>query len=375
MSSDGSLLPAEALDPGALEPPALVAAAADQAGPSAEPLPEATSGQPTADQPEKKRRAEIDELQANNEKLQRVNDELRAVNAEYQCKLAELTALKTAADLRRDVSEENMHQSARRRDEFLAMLSHELRNPLGAMITATALLGAPDEAQRARLIRVLDRQTRQMARLLDDLLEVARVTGNKIELRKTVLDLREVSVDAVESIRTHMDMRRVDFNVDIDDGPLWVNGDAARLQQIQANLLSNAAKYTPAHGHVRFIARREGNEAVIRVQDDGPGIAQAMLEKVFDMFVQAERTLDRAEGGLGVGLTLVRSLVGMHGGTVIAVSAGEGAGSEFVVRLPLVAAPARAQASRPRQAGCPSRCRRWRSSKTTPTAARCCAKS
>ena len=246
--------------------------------------------------------------------------------------------------------EETIHEGVRRRDEFLAMLSHELRNPLGAMVTATSLLNAQDEGQRSRLIRVLDRQTKQMARLLDDLLEVTRVTENKIELRKTVVDLREVAGDAVESMRTHMDTRRVGLSVDLDDRPLWVDGDAARLQQIQANLLSNAAKYTPPQGHVRFIARREGGDAVIRVQDDGPGIAGSMLDKVFDMFVQAERTLDRAEGGLGVGLTLVRSLVAMHGGTVVAVSEGEGAGSEFVVRLPLVEAPTDgAQSSQPKR--------------------------
>ena len=244
--------------------------------------------------------------------------------------------------------EESIKESVRRRDEFLAMLSHELRNPLGAMVTATSLLNAQDEAQRSRLIRVLDRQTKQMARLLDDLLEVTRVTESKIELRKTTIDLRDVARDAVESMRSSMDNRRVEFHVELDEEPLWVYGDAARLQQVQANLLSNAAKYTPADGHVRFILGREGADAVIRVKDDGPGIVPAMLDKVFDMFVQAERTLDRAEGGLGVGLTLVRSLVTMHGGTVVALSEGEGTGAEFVVRLPLVEpAPASVRPSRP----------------------------
>jgi two-component system, chemotaxis family, CheB/CheR fusion protein len=247
--------------------------------------------------------------------------------------------------------EETIKESVRKRDEFLAMLSHELRNPLGAMVTATSLLNETDEAHRARLISVLDRQTKQMSRLLDDLLEVTRVTENKIELRKTVVDLRDVARDAVESITTSMENRHVALKVEIDAAPVWVNGDAARLQQVQANLLSNAAKYTPADGHVRFGVGREGGEAVIRVQDDGPGIAPAMLDKVFDMFVQAERTLDRAEGGLGVGLTLVRSLVSMHGGTVVALSEGEGSGTEFVVRLPLTdAPPPSARPSRPDEA-------------------------
>jgi two-component system CheB/CheR fusion protein len=183
---------------------------------------------------------------------------------------------------------------------------------------------------------VLTRQSQQMARLLDDLLEVSRVTQDKIELKKRVLDLRGIVEDAAGVVHDLMDARGIRFSVDLDPEPLHVDGDASRLQQIQVNLLNNAAKYTPAGGQVRLSARREGGQAVLRVRDDGMGIPQHLLEDVFELFVQSHRTLDRSEGGLGVGLTLVRGLVVQHGGSVVAHSDGEGKGSEFVVSLPLV---------------------------------------
>jgi two-component system CheB/CheR fusion protein len=237
-------------------------------------------------------------------------------------------------------AEEKIQEAIRRRDQFLAMLSHELRNPLGAVVTATALLKSDGGGEdRPRLLGILERQSQQMARLLDDLLEVNRVTENKIELRRAVVDLRTIAREAVESVRTLMESRGLAFAVAIAAEPIWVDGDSARLQQIQANLLSNAAKYTPRGGKVRLVVQREDSHAVVRVLDDGAGIAREMLETVFDLFVQAGRTLDRAQGGIGVGLTLVRSLVSMHEGTVTASSDGEGRGSEFVVRLPLSAPP------------------------------------
>jgi len=247
----------------------------------------------------------------------------------------------------RDVTEQKqveakIQEAIRRRDQFLAMLSHELRNPLGAVVTATSMLKrevAPDTAP-APLIGVLERQSQQMARLLDDLLEASRVTQNKIELRRRVIDLRLVATDAADVVRAQVDAHGVEFTADIDDEPIYVDGDPARLQQIQVNLLSNAAKYTPPGGRIRLQLRRERNAAVIRVRDNGVGIPAHMLESIFDLFVQSSRTLDRAAGGLGVGLTLVRALVAMHDGTVTAHSDGHGSGSEFVVRLPLAAAPA-----------------------------------
>jgi two-component system, chemotaxis family, CheB/CheR fusion protein len=242
----------------------------------------------------------------------------------------------------RDVTEQrraeaSIQEAVRRRDQFLAMLSHELRNPLGAIVTATAVLKTQGEARdrRERFLDVLDRQSTQMARLLDDLLEASRVTQNKIELRRMLVDLTTVAADAAEAARAHMEAQGIHFSAEIEPGPLYLDGDPARLQQIQANLLSNAAKYTRRGGHVVLQAVREEGAAVIRVRDDGVGIPREMLESIFDLFVQSNRTLDRAAGGLGVGLTLVRSLVTMHGGTVTVHSAGEGKGSEFVVRLPL----------------------------------------
>jgi two-component system CheB/CheR fusion protein len=243
----------------------------------------------------------------------------------------------------RDVSEQiraqgRIEEAVRRRDQFLAMLSHELRNPLGAIVTATALIErdtTPLE-RKQQLFDVLRRQSGQMARLLDDLLEVSRVTQDKIELKKRVLDLRTIVKDAADVVSELMEARGLRFSIELDDEPLLVEGDASRLQQIQVNLLTNAAKYTPRGGSVQLSAKREEGRVVVRVRDDGAGIPKHLLEDVFELFVQAQRTLDRSEGGLGVGLTLVRGLVAQHGGEVTAHSDGEGKGSEFVVRLPAV---------------------------------------
>ena len=170
---------------------------------------------------------------------------------------------------------------------------------------------------------------------LDDLLEVSRVTQDKIELRRRSLDVRPIIEEAAEAAREAMQLRNIELTVTLAPEPLFVDCDPSRLQQIQANLLSNAAKYTQVGGHVQLSALQEGEEAVLRVRDDGAGIPADVLENVFEMFVQSHRTLDRAEGGLGVGLTLVRGLVELHGGSVSAYSEGEGRGSEFSVRFPL----------------------------------------
>jgi two-component system, chemotaxis family, CheB/CheR fusion protein len=250
-------------------------------------------------------------------------------------------------------AEEKTNDAVRRRDEFLAMLSHELRNPLGAIVSATALLKEPatEPEQQTKVLQVVERQAQQMARLLDDLLEASRITQDKIELRRSVLDLRTVVKDAVDAVRSLMESRGLEFSLKLDPEPLYVDGDAARLQQINVNLLSNAAKYTPRGGHVVLRAQRHVDEAHISVTDDGLGIPKEMLESAFDLFVQSHRTLDRAEGGLGLGLTLVRGLVAKHGGSVHARSDGEGKGSEFIVRLPLAAAPASDAHPAPRQSG------------------------
>ncbi len=233
------------------------------------------------------------------------------------------------------VAEARIQEAVDRRDQFLAMLSHELRNPLGAMMTAIALLRAGKPETRARLLHVLERQSHQMARLLDDLLEASRVTQNKIELKKDTVDLVPVLRDAAESVSAFMSDRGLHFTVDLGEASLPVLGDEARLLQIHANLLHNAAKYTPRGGHVALSARREGDDVVVRVGDDGVGIPNELLGQVFELFVQSRRTLDRSDGGLGVGLTLVRALVELHGGVVEARSDGAGKGAEFTVRFPL----------------------------------------
>lgn len=243
-------------------------------------------------------------------------------------------------------AEEKIQEAIRRRDEFLAMLSHELRNPLAAVVTATELIKSDVPAtQQPQLIAVLDRQSQQMARLLDDLLDASRVTQNKIDLKKAQLDLRTVVEEASAAARPVFGARDLRFSLVVDAAPLRVDGDASRLQQVCMNLLTNAAKYTPAGGHVWLEATSCADHAVVRVRDDGMGIAPEMLEAIFDLFVQSRRTLERAHGGIGVGLTLARSLIEMHGGTLTATSEGEGKGSEFVVRLPL------STARREREAG------------------------
>jgi two-component system CheB/CheR fusion protein len=255
-------------------------------------------------------------------------------------------------------AEEKIQEAVRRRDQFLAMLSHELRNPLGAIVSATTLLKAGDITTTAtmheRLFDVLERQSQHMARLLDDLLEASRVTQNKIELRRSLLDLRANVREAADAVRSVFEARQMEFTLELAADELYVDADPTRLQQIQINLLTNAAKYTPVGGHVRLCLRREGDMASIAVRDDGAGIAPEMLESVFEMFVQSHRTLDRAAGGLGVGLTLARWLAAMHGGSLSAHSEGEGQGSEFTLRLPLSAAgPARSsplEVERPRLA-------------------------
>lgn len=236
--------------------------------------------------------------------------------------------------------EQALRETDRRKDEFLAMLAHELRNPLAPIRTAAELMlrttaaGAPQR----RAVEIIDRQVQQMSRMVDDLLDVSRITHGRIELECQPVELGAVIAAAAEAVAPAMLERRHQLHVE-PGAPLTVLGDAARLQQCLVNLLSNAAKYTDAGGEVRLDLARDGAEAVVRVRDSGVGIAPDMLPAVFDLFVQSARTLDRAQGGLGLGLSIVRRLVEMHGGRVSARSAGVGRGSTFEIRLPLLQQP------------------------------------
>ena len=230
----------------------------------------------------------------------------------------------------------------RRKDEFLAMLSHELRNPLAAITNAVELLDLEKDAafqQKARTI--IRRQVGNLVVLVNDLLEVSRVLSGRIQLHEEELDLRGIAQQAVETARTLIDERKHRLNVAFPQEPAWVLGDAIRLEEVIVNLLSNAAKYTPEGGDIWLSIKEEGEEVVIRVRDSGVGIAPDLLPQIFDLFTQAQRTLDRSQGGLGIGLTVVRKVIEMHGGTTEAHSSGLGQGSEFIVRLPALRWPAR----------------------------------
>jgi PAS domain S-box-containing protein len=239
----------------------------------------------------------------------------------------------------RKAAEDALKDSDRRKDEFLAMLAHELRNPLAPIRNAAHYLGMKSGGdpglERARAM--VDRQVNHMARLLDDLLDVSRVSQGKVRLEKQPLDLASVLDQALETNRSLIDSRRHELTVAKPMQPAHVAGDRIRLVQVLSNLLENAAKYTDPGGRIWVSLESNERDAVIRVRDNGRGIDPGELDRLFDLFHQAGRTLDRSEGGLGIGLSLVRSLVTLHGGRVSAFSAGHGQGSEFVVRLPLVA--------------------------------------
>jgi CheY-like chemotaxis protein/two-component sensor histidine kinase len=194
-------------------------------------------------------------------------------------------------------------------------------------------------ADRAR--EMMERQLGHMVRLIDDLLDLSRITKGKVELRKDQIDLSAAIQDAVEACRPAVEAAGHDLTVSLPPGPLWVEADRTRLAQVFANLLNNSARYTERGGRIRLTAERQGSDAVVTVADTGVGIPADMLPRIFDMFTQADRPLERSQGGLGIGLSLVRGLVELHGGRVEARSDGPGKGSEFVVRLPVLVAPAR----------------------------------
>jgi PAS domain S-box-containing protein len=246
-------------------------------------------------------------------------------------------------------AEEALREADRRKDEFLAMLAHELRNPLSAISSAAALVRGkgPADPDLVWGHGVIDRQTAHLTRLIDDLLDVSRITRGKVLLTRRSLDLRGVIARAVDGVRVFINSKGHELTLALPDSPLPADADSARLEQVVGNLVANAAKYTDVGGKIILSAGREGGEAVIRVRDSGVGIPADQLTQIFDLFAQVDTSLDRSQGGLGIGLTLVRALVEMHGGSVAAASDGPGQGSEFTVRLPLLARPPGSRARAP----------------------------
>jgi signal transduction histidine kinase len=276
--------------------------------------------------------------------LARANERLQAEVAERRAAEARLSELNASLDQRvaerteaLAKSEAQLRDRNRRRDQFLATLAHELRNPLAPVRNAVHILGQKcgDEPDARWASAVIDRQVRSMSRLIEDLMDVSRIDRDRIELRRDIFDLRGAVEDAVEVVQVLVDDCGHRLEVDLSGEALPVDADRARIAQVLVNLLNNAAKYTDRGGHITLAAQREGAEVVVRVKDTGIGIALARLQTVFEMFAQEEDALARARGGLGIGLALTRKLVAMHGGEVLARSAGPGQGSEFEVRLPL----------------------------------------
>ena len=256
------------------------------------------------------------------ESLQTAKDQAEALNQELELRVSDRTAKLVEAD--------------QRKNEFLATLAHELRNPLAPIRFALEILKAetpPAGAARAR--EVIDRQVGQLVRLVDDLLDVSRITANKIRLRRETHELGRLMATAVESITPLAIAADQQLDVQLPSTPIHVDGDGARLVQIFANVLNNAVKFTPPGGQIWFTSDQQSTEAVVHIRDTGIGIASELLPRVFDMFQQAEPILERAAGGLGIGLTLARRLVEMHGGRIAISSAGPGQGTDVEIRLPM----------------------------------------
>lgn len=255
----------------------------------------------------------------------------RAQEVELERKVAERTAELAAAN-------EALREADRRKDEFLATLGHELRNPLAPIRNALEImrLATDNPTAVAAARELMERQLRQMVRLISDLLDASRITRGKLRIDLAPLDLREPLRAAAETAAPLFDEGGVTFTLTLPDEPLTVNGDAVRLAQLFANLLSNAAKYTEGGGTASLTATHDGGRAVVRVSDSGVGLPPELLSQVFDLFTQVDRTLNRSQGGLGIGLALVKRLAEMHGGQVAAHSGGVNKGAEFIVYLPLL---------------------------------------
>jgi signal transduction histidine kinase/CheY-like chemotaxis protein len=243
-----------------------------------------------------------------------------------------------AALLNSEAAARKLAEADARKNEFLAMLGHELRNPLAPIRNAVKVMkqvGA-DDPDLCWARDVVDHQVRQMAQLVDDLLEISRVTSGKVRLQRELIDVATIVAYAVETSRPVLESHHHRLSIAVSPEPLYIDADSLRMAQVLSNLMNNAAKYTQPGGQIRLAAAAEGGEVVFRVRDNGIGIPPEMLSRIFDLFAQVDHSLDHSQGGLGLGLTLVRSLVEMHGGSVEALSDGLSRGSEFIVRLPMV---------------------------------------
>ncbi|UXI66526.1 response regulator [Tahibacter amnicola] len=277
------------------------------------------------------------EFQQLSETLAAANAELYAANQLLEAEVAERRrAQETSLSLT-----EKLRETDRRKDEFLATLAHELRNPLAPIRNALSLLqlSRAEPTATRHAAEVIDRQLRQLVRLVDDLLDVSRITRDKIDLRRERIDLTTTLTAAVEMVVPQMDAMNHQLSVEVPDSPIYVDGDAQRLAQVFGNLLSNACKYTDTGGAITLRTGIENGVVVVTVCDNGIGIPAEKLDGIFDLFVQVDTSLERSQGGLGIGLTLVKRLVEMHGGVVAARSGGAGQGSQFEVRLPLAEVP------------------------------------
>ncbi len=273
------------------------------------------------------------------------HDGLRYFSCRLVPELDERGQVESALGLTHDTTsrrayERQLWEQDMRKDEFLATLAHELRNPLAPIRTGLQLLKLSPKAEvAARTLPVMERQLSQLVRLIDDLLDVSRISTGKIVLRRERIALQDIAAAALEASQPLMDAAGHSLATDWPDEPVWLDADPTRLAQVLSNLLTNSAKYMQPGGQIKFAARRQADCVVISVRDTGMGIPAEMLGSVFDMFTQGNRTLERSQGGLGIGLSLVKTLVEMHGGSVQAASDGIDRGSEFTVRLPTILAP------------------------------------
>jgi len=260
-------------------------------------------------------------------------------HAVIQCNIRDITERRQLE--RAEAQAEALADLHRRKDEFLAMLSHELRNPLAAITNAVQILDLQKDEHplQEKAKTIIRRQAANLVVLVNDLLEVSRILGGRIQLHQEDLDARGIVQQALETARPLIDQNKHELTVSLPTEPTWLHADALRLEEVIVNLLNNAVKYTPEGGHIWLSLQQEGDRIVLRIRDTGVGIVPDSLPHMFELFTQAPRSLDRSQGGLGVGLAVVRKLVEMHGGTVEAQSAGPGKGSEFIVRLPVLSPP------------------------------------